>query len=123
MSAQADDCEYTIEIKKISKQRTNKQNSSLWKWLTILAERLNDAGIDRVKLLQILKKTPEIEIQNDKDSLYDEYWLPVQKAIYSDTEGSSDLDTVQIQKVYETMNKHSANTLGISEPWPDRFNQ
>ena len=33
------------------------------------------------------------------------------------------LSKAEIQKVYEAMNNHAANSFGISAGWPDRFNK
>lgn len=120
--AMADGGDYEVTIKKVSK-RTKLQNKSLWKWLTMLAEQMNDAGYDRIKTLEVLKKCENVEIPNTKDSLYNEYWLPVQRHVVPDKKGSSDLDTKEIQQVYETMNRHCSDTFKIGIPWPDRFNQ
>ena len=106
------------EIKPAKTKRTHKQNASLWTWLGMLATALNDAGYDRIKVLKALRDTPEVEIPNDKDSLYDEYWMKIQKAMYEQYEGSSELDTTEISKVYEVANRHSVKVFGISIPWP-----
>ena len=113
---------YEVEI--IEKRvRTKKQNASLWKWLTMLADTLNDAGYDRIKTLQTLRKDPNIEIPNDKDTIYEDIWMKVQEAVYPECEGSSDLETTEMSNVYEIINRHLVKAFGVSIPWPDRFNK
>ena len=113
--------EYEVTIKKVTKTRTIPQNNSMWVWLTSMSKRFNDAGYDRIKTLKILRSRPEIEIPNDKDSFYQDVWMPAQRAIFPEKTGSSKLTTEEMQKVYETLNRYLGKTFGISEPWPDRF--
>lgn len=113
---------YDVEVVE-KRVRTKKQNASLWKWLTMLSEALNDAGYDRIKTLQKLKDDPNVEIPNDKDSVYEDIWMKIQGAVYPEAEGSSDLETTEVSNVYEIANRYSVKLFGISIPWPDRFNQ
>lgn len=113
--------EVSVSLTKGKKRRTLKQNASLWKWLTIMADGLNERGIDHAKTLEILNARPKIDIMNTKDSLYVNCWLPIQRAIYPEKEGSSQLTTQEIQAVYEAMNKYFGQELGVSASWPDKF--
>ena len=105
-------------LKQIPKDRTDKQNSSRWVYLDLLATALNDAGYDRVKVLQTLRKTPTVDVPNSKDALYSEYWQAIQKAMFPDKKR---LSTTEISQVYEAMNRHTIKTFSIGIPWPDKF--
>ena len=107
-------------LAQIPKDRTPKQSSSRWLYLEALAKSLNDAGIDRVKLLETLRKTPQVDVPNDKESLYLEYWRPIQKSMYPEAKRPN---TKQISMIYETMNRHTIKTFSIGIPWPDKFGQ
>ena len=96
------------------KQRTGQQNKSLHKYCTMLADALNDAGLDMKKTLK-----PEIEIpwtcQNVKDHLY----KPILKAL-TGKESTIDMDTIDPSAVYEILNRFMGEKHGIIVQWPNR---
>lgn len=77
----------------------------------MLAEKLADAGIDMRKIIKV-PITPTQE--NVKQTMI----KPVMRALYPDIESTSELDTKQIQQVYEVLNRATAERLGISVEWP-----
>ena len=82
----------------IPKQRTDSQNRSLWLFMTMLADTLNDAGKDMRVVLK-----PTYSIPWTKDSVHDHLWLPVQKAMYG-TESTQFLHkSEQIDKIHEVI--------------------
>ena len=105
-------------LRQIPRDRTDKQNSSRWLYLDMLSNALNDAGYDRVKVLQKLRKTSQVDVPNSKDALYSEYWQAIQKAMFPEKKR---LNTMEISQVYEVMNRHTIKTFSIGMPWPDRF--
>ena len=102
----------------VPEDRTEKQSSSRWLYLDAIAKQLNDSGIDRQKLITVIKENAGVNAQNDRQTLYLDYWRPVHEALYPE---KSRLSKVEIQKVYEAMNNHCANTFGVSAVWPDKF--
>ena len=94
--------------------RTRKQNKSMHKYFELLAEALNDAGYDMKKVLK-----PEIDIPWTKESVKSHLWKPIQEAMF-DKEHTSDTDTVEPSAVYETLNRHTSEKLGVSVPWPQK---
>lgn len=107
-------------LKMIPKDRTEKQSSSRWIYLSQIAKQLNDRGIDRQVLLTQLKETAAVSAQHNRETLYDDYWKPVHKALYPSVKR---LSTTQIQDVYESMNEHAGRVFGCSAAWPDQFNR
>lgn len=99
------------------KQRTPPQNRSIHKYCTLLANALNDAGLDMRKTLK-----PEIEIpwtcENVKNNLY----KPILKVL-TDKESTIEMDTVEPSKVYEILNRFMAEKHGITVEWPSRESQ
>lgn len=93
-------------------QRTKKQNRALHKYFTMLAERLNDAGLDMKKVLK-----PTVEIPWTSDSVKTHLWKPIMEAMYEIT-STTEMTTGQVTKVYETINRHMAEKFGLSEPFP-----
>jgi hypothetical protein len=93
-------------------KRTITQNRAMWKYFEMLAESLNDAGLDMRKTLK-----PEIEIPWTKNSIHDHLWVPIQEAI-TGKESTTDINTVEPSQVYEVLNRHLAEKFGITVEWP-----
>lgn len=94
------------------KQRTHQQNRALHLYFTMLADELNNAGLDQRKVLK-----PSIAIPWTKESVKKQLWRPIQKAMYSQA-STTELDTAQPSKVYECLNRHLAEHFGLSVIWP-----
>ena len=107
-------------VDQLPEDRTEKQSSSRWLYLDEIAKQLNDAGVDRQKLITVIKENAGVNAQNDRQTLYMDYWKPVHEALYPEKKR---LSKAEIQKVYEAMNNHAANSFGVSAGWPDRFNK
>ena len=108
--------EFTLEVIE-GKQRTNKQNKSLHKFCSLLAEALNDAGLDMRVVLK-----PEVEIPWDTKSAKEHLWRPIQELVIS-KESTTDADTKDYSKVYEVLNRHLGEKHGIHVPWPCKDTQ
>jgi len=100
--------------------KTEPQNNSQWLYLTMLADELNNKGIDQVAVLDELKKRPTVDLSNTKDSLYRIYWRGVRKALFPDAKRTG---KKQAGEIYEAMNRHTASVFGVSIPWPDKYGQ
>ena len=46
----------------------------------------------------------------------------VMKSLYPDKDSTTELTTVQVQDVYENLNRFTAERFGVGLQWPDRFN-
>lgn len=80
------------------KQRTLQQNRALWKFFELLAESLNNSGLDMRVVLK-----PHINIPWTKNSIHDYLWLPIQKIMYG-TDSTIFLHKIeQIDKVHEVL--------------------
>jgi len=93
--------------------RTVKQNSSLWVYCTQLSEALNAAGFD----LRTFPFREGLEIPFTKESVMSTFWRPIQDAMY-DKASTRKLSTVEIQKVYEAVDRAISTRVGIHVPWP-----
>lgn len=93
-------------------QRTIQQNKSLHKYFELLAEELNEAGLDMRKLLK-----DTIDIPWNKDTVKDYLWRPIQKAQIK-KESTTELTTAEVTKVYETLNRFLGEKKGIHVPFP-----
>jgi hypothetical protein len=98
----------------VKKKRTLTQNSAMHLYFRMLADTLNDAGLDQRKTLK-----PNVEIPWNETAIKELIWRPIQLAVVS-KESSAELTTTEIQEVYEVLNRHLADRFGISLPWPER---
>lgn len=93
------------------KQRTIQQNKALHLYFQMLADTLNDSGMDMKKVLK-----PEIDIPWSKETIKKYLWRPVQKA-QLDKESTTELSTKEIDLVFNTLNRHIAK-FGIHQAFP-----
>ena len=93
-------------------QRTSLQNKSLHKYCELLGDALNDAGLDMRTVLK-----PSVDIPWSKDTVKDQLWKPIQKAMLHKV-STTELDTVDTDKVYKVLDRHLAEKFGISVDWP-----
>ena len=91
---------------------TRRQQNSLHLWFQMLADELNDAGLDLRKVLK-----PEIEIPWSKESIKNFLWRPVQE-IYLSKKSTTELTTKDIDEIWEILNRHLGEKFGIHIPFP-----
>jgi hypothetical protein len=96
------------------KQRTIQQNKALHKYNTNLSEALNDAGLDMKKVLK-----PHVDIPWTPEAIKEHIVKPVTKAMFN-KDSTADLTTIEMQKVYEVVNRHISEKFGVSVDWPSR---
>ena len=104
---------FQCEIKQESTSRTVLQNRSLHKYLTQIAQDLADAGLD---MREVVKLPINPTLENVKENLFH----PVMTAMYPEISSTKDLDTKQIQAVYEVFNSAMGERLGVSRDWPSQ---
>ncbi len=90
--------------------RTPKQNSTMWRYLTDLAQAMDDAGID-------MREAIHVPIRPTKENIKAEMWDKIQTALYPEIDSSTKLTTVQMSEVYENLNRAIGQRLGIHIPW------
>lgn len=96
-------------------ERTTKQNGSLHQGLRSLGEKFNDAGLDMRKVLK-----PEVDIPWTESSVKKFMFNPISIIMYDRT--SSQLSTVEIQKVWDVLIRHTGEKHTITVDWPDHHN-
>ena len=93
-------------------KRTNRQNRSLHLFFTMLADELNNSGNDMRRTLR-----HDVEIPWNGDTVKQWLWKPIQEAMLG-KKSTTQLTTKEIDKVYETLNRHLADKLGVHTPFP-----
>ena len=94
------------------KQRTIQQNKALHKWFELVADELNDAGLDMKKVLK-----PNIDISWTKSSIKEYLWRPVQYAMLG-KKSTRNLSKKQIDPVWEQINRFLGEKHGIHVGFP-----
>jgi len=102
-----------IYLFNMENKRTLQQNKALHKYFELLAEQLNSAGYDMKKVLK-----PEIDISWTKENVKEYLWKPIQSALFL-KKSTTELETKDIDKVYDVLNRHLGQKLGIENiPFP-----
>ena len=96
-------------------RRTKKQNDCLHQSLRGLGDTFNDAGLDMRKVLK-----PGVDIPWTAESVKKFMFNPISMVMFDRT--SSKLSTIEIQKVWQVMIRHSGENHGVTVGWPDHLN-
>lgn len=94
--------------------RTTTQNNALHLYFRLLADELNLAGLDMKKVLK-----PSIDIEWNEETVKEYLWRPIQNAQVL-KKSTRQLNTKEIDKIYDTINRHMSEKFGISVPWPSQ---
>ena len=97
-------------IEKKTDKRTIVQNSAMHKYFSLVAEALNDAGLD-------MKQVIKADVQWSMFSVKEYMWKAIQKAVLG-KESTTLLKKDEIDVVYENMNRLTASKFGINIPFP-----
>lgn len=100
------------EETKKEKKRTTQQNRALHLYFQMVADTLNDAGLDMRVVLK-----PGITIPWSKTSVKEYLWRPIQR-LQLVKESTKDLTTKEIDLVFDTLNRHLGEKLGEHVPFP-----
>ena len=92
--------------------RTEKQNRALHQYFTLIAEALNDSGLDMRAVLK-----PGVEIPWTTESVKEYLWRPIQKLMVNKP-STTRLTTREIDMIFETLNRHLGEKFGIHEDFP-----
>lgn len=94
------------------KRRTNLQNKALHKFFQQLADALNESGYSVAKTLR-----HDVEIPWNKNLCKELLWRPVQEAM-TGKHSTTELNTVDPSEIYEVLNRHLGERLGVHVEWP-----
>lgn len=98
------------------RSRTLTQNRALHKFCQMLADKLNEAGLDQKKVLK-----PEVEIPWTMEAVKEGLWKPVQEAV-TGLKSTTKPETSQYSDIYEVLNRHLTTKLGVFVEWPSKDN-
>lgn len=102
-----------VDIRVGERQRSSQQNRALHLWFTMLAETLNDAGLDMRKVIK-----EDVDIPWSCASVKEYLWRPVQKAMFQ-KQSTTEANRTDYTQVREVVCRHLADRFGIQCPdWP-----
>ena len=94
--------------------RTLTQNKAIHKYFSMLAESLNNAGLDVKKTMR-----QDIDIPWTETLVKELIWRGIQEAMF-DVKSTAKLDTSQVSEIYEVINRHISSTFGVSVIFPSK---
>lgn len=92
--------------------RTPTQNNALHAYFRLLADALNEAGLDMRATLK-----PEVEIPWTEQSAKEFLWRPVQELAVG-KKSTTELTTSEVSKVYDIMNRHLSEKFHLTIEFP-----
>jgi len=92
--------------------RTEAQNKSLHLMFQMLADELNNAGLDMRKTLK-----PEVDISWDTTTVKNYLWRPLQK-VMTRKESTTDLSSHEIDMIFGVLNRHLGEKFGVEIIFP-----
>lgn len=99
------------------KQRTSTQNRALHKLFADVAEALDREGHTVQDVTKAIKKA---EVRVTPEIVKEVIWKPLQEVMYG-TKSTTELSTIQVDKVYEILNKWLGDNFnGINVPFPEQ---
>ncbi len=93
--------------------RTTQQNKAYWKWLTLLAESLNDAGYSQNDKIVITCDVPFT-----KDNLHELCCKPYINQMWPEKTSSTQLSTIDEDDLYMVVDQAIASRTGCHVEWP-----
>ena len=94
--------------------RTTKQNSAMHKYFTMLADTLNDAGLDQRKVMK-----PSFFLSWSLNSVKKNLWGPIMEALTGKTK-TSKLERNEVSEVYEVLSRNLAEKHGVLVEFPSK---
>lgn len=95
------------------KPRTIQQNKALHKFFELLADEFNNAGYS----VQLVLKE-KMDLDWDASAVKELLWRPAQKALLKKNSTTELTKQMDIDKVYDHLNRHLGEKFGIHVPWP-----
>jgi len=105
-----------VQLKVVQEDVTKLQTRSIWRYLTLIANDLNEQG-QTFSFMGFQKKM--VEVQFNKDILHDRLWIPIQYNNYR-TDSITKLKTNQLDKIIDSITLLTSEDYGFSIEFPNR---
>lgn len=94
--------------------RTSQQNKAIHKYLEMVSEALDREGHTMQDVIKAIKRA---EIRPTKNALKEVVWKPLQEIVLGKT-STTELETKDVDKIYEIMNKWLGDHFELHVPFP-----
>jgi len=94
--------------------RTTKQNNAMHKYFTMLADTLNDAGLDQRKVMK-----PSFFLSWSLSSVKKNLWGQIMEPLTGKTK-TSELERNEVSEVYELLSRNLAEKFGVLVDFPSK---
>ena len=99
---------------KTGKQRTTTQNAALHKYCQMVADVLNERGLDFRQSLR-----HDVDVPWNRDLVKEYMWRPIQ-AVITGHNSSTQPERQQYSQIYDVLNRHLISRFNISVEWPNK---
>jgi len=107
------DKDFEFSIDKIHNKRTIPQNNAMHLYFQLLADELNNAGYEMKSVFEVKDTDVEWSGTTIKECL----WKPIQKAM-TGKDSTTEISKDEVDKIFETLNRHIGENFGIHIPFP-----
>ena len=97
-----------------SKKRSLSQNNALHLYCDWLATKLNDGGLDMMKVLDTAAEIPWTST-----AVKEHLWRPVQKAM-TGKKSTTEQNKAEFVDIYDVLSRHISAKFGVYVAWPSR---
>ena len=98
-------------------QRTLQQNKAIHLYCQLLADALNDAGLD----IQHVLTQKQVSIPWSGDRAKELLWREIQRAMFN-KESTTELSRSEVSQVYEVLDRHISEKFGVHVEFPSEEN-
>lgn len=114
------DQQVTFEHEAGENPKTGQQRKALHVWLRDLAFLLNAAGLERITILEAMKRKG-VELPWTLEAAKEILYKPVLEALTGKL-STEEMNTVEPSHICEVLGRHLAEKYGVTcPPWPTRF--
>lgn len=111
---------FQLSVEPLTEQRTDQQRKAIEVYCRELAKALNAAGYDQRAVMSEMKEG--VEVPWRQESVKETLLKPIVKAVLK-KDSTTKLDTAEVSKVYDILNRWTSEKFGVSVLFPDRFSQ
>ena len=96
-------------------QRTDQQRKSIEVLCRLVAEELNEKG----ETLKTVLEKKSVDVLCTQENIKENILKPIIRALYPYKISTTQLNTIEVDRVYEVLNKWLGENFGIHVPFPN----
>ncbi len=93
--------------------RSDQQRKAIEVWCRLVSDALNDAGYEMKAVFEVM----EVDIPWSQERVKDLLWRKIQ-LVMTEIESTTKINTTEVRKVHEVLDRHLAINFGIHIPFP-----